>query len=67
MSVDNTTLVFSSDSDDEVSDSDDDSDFLLFDTETFLYHETEWLELFFRTVCFSFIPVYIRSQDSAYY
>ncbi|CAB4427261.1 unnamed protein product [Rhizophagus irregularis] len=58
--VDNTTLMYLSDSDDELMDSDDESTFLPFDDETLKYHETEWLELFFRSVCFSFIPVYTR-------
>ncbi|CAB4426050.1 unnamed protein product [Rhizophagus irregularis] len=62
--VDNTTLVFLSDSDDELVDSDDESLFLPFDENTFNYHKTEWFELFFRSVCFSFIPVYIRSPSS---
>ncbi|EXX71850.1 uncharacterized protein OCT59_003239 [Rhizophagus irregularis] len=55
----NTTLTFLSNSDDELVDLDDESLFLSFDEETFTYHETEWIELFFCTVYFSFIPVYI--------
>ncbi|PKK58063.1 hypothetical protein RhiirC2_796923 [Rhizophagus irregularis] len=59
-SYDNTSLIFLSDSDDEFSDSDDESSFLLFDDETLAFHETEWIELFFCSVCcFSFIPLYI--------
>ncbi|CAB4418134.1 unnamed protein product [Rhizophagus irregularis] len=58
--LDNTSLVFLSDSDDELMDLDDDSLFLAFDEETLTYYETEWLELIFRPVCFSYIPFYIR-------
>jgi hypothetical protein len=58
--MDNTSLVFLSDSDDEPMDSDDESSFLPFDDETLDYHAFEWTDLFFRSVCFSFIPVYIR-------
>ncbi|CAG8585690.1 4547_t:CDS:2, partial [Rhizophagus irregularis] len=60
VSYDDTSLIFLSDSDDEFSDSDDESSFLPFDDETLLYYETEWIELFFRSVCFSFIPLYLR-------
>ncbi|CAB4431875.1 unnamed protein product [Rhizophagus irregularis] len=64
VSYDNTSLIFLSDSDDDLMDSDDDSSFLPFDEETYTYHVTEWLELFFRSVCFSFIPIYMRSPSS---
>ncbi|CAB4397656.1 unnamed protein product [Rhizophagus irregularis] len=51
----NTSLIFLSDLDDKFSDSDDESSFLSFDDETLMYYETEWIELFFCSVCFSFI------------
>ncbi|CAB4414859.1 unnamed protein product [Rhizophagus irregularis] len=60
---DNTSLVFLSNSDDNLMDSDDESSFLPFDDETLDYHGTEWIELIFRSVCFSFIPIYIRSPS----
>ncbi|CAB5295577.1 unnamed protein product [Rhizophagus irregularis] len=58
-SYDDTSLIFLSDSNDELSDFDDESSFLSFDDETLMYYETEWIELFFYSVCFSFIPLYI--------
>ncbi|CAB4397050.1 unnamed protein product [Rhizophagus irregularis] len=58
VTYDNMSLIFLSDSDDEPLDSDDESSFLPFDDETLLYHETEWIELFFCSICFSFIPLY---------
>ncbi|CAB4426067.1 unnamed protein product [Rhizophagus irregularis] len=60
--VNNTTLVFLSDSDDESVDSDDESSFLIFDEETFTYYETEWIN-FSRSVYFSSIPLYTRSPS----
>ncbi|CAG8769296.1 uncharacterized protein OCT59_021842 [Rhizophagus irregularis] len=62
---DNMSLIFLSDLDNEFSDSDDESSFLPFDNETLTYYKTEWIELFCRSVCFSFIPFYIRPPSFA--
>jgi hypothetical protein len=45
-------------------DSDDESSFLPFDDETLVYHEHEWMELISRSVCFSYIPLYLRLPSS---
>ncbi|CAB4431452.1 unnamed protein product [Rhizophagus irregularis] len=60
VSYDNTSLIFVSDSDDDLMDSDDESSFLSFDEETFDYYEAEWVELISRPVCFPLTSIHIR-------